>query len=263
MDRYGCLPGHGQHPYLAWDRVHHDKTMKLIDLLFPKICQNCGESFGEGLSNILCRPCLDFVSPYEDPVCDHCGISLPVRGFEDTIFFRCRYCREESYYLDKVRAVGPYEGPLRIAHHGFKFEGMQKLRFELAKKMAESAIPAFWEGVEALVPVPLSSERERERGYNPARLLADEISKTIHVPVHTMLKKVMTNKPQMSLTREERLRNPKGAYRITLSKFIPKKVILVDDVFTTGATLEECAKMLKNTGVIWVGAIVLGRTPRN
>lgn len=164
--------------------------------------------------------------------------------------------------MDRVRAVGPYEGALRIAHHGFKFEGMEKLKLDLARKMVESSIPSFWEGVEAIVPVPLSAERQRERGYNPAELLALEISKTTQIPTRQILRKIISTPPQMSLKREERLKNPKGAYSFLEKSSAFAKVVLVDDVFTTGATLEECAKILKNFGVSWVGAIVFGRTLR-
>ena len=238
-------------------------TGHLLDFLFPKLCEYCGEGFKDGLSNILCRACFDSILPYEDPVCDHCGISLPARAFEDTRPLRCRDCREEHYFLDRTRAVGPYTGPLRIAHHGFKFEGMEKLAGELSRKMLESAIPAFWEGVEALVPVPLSAERERERGYNPAGLLAAEISVKLGIPARPLLSKMHSTLPQMSLSREQRLKNPLGAYQLKSQVSFPLKVVLVDDVFTTVATLEECSKMLKEAGVSWVGAVVFGRTPHH
>jgi ComF family protein len=150
-----------------------------------------------------------------------------------------------------------------MAHHGFKFEGMERLACDLAKKMMDCTIPGFWEGVEAIVPVPLSAERQRERGYNPAELLACEISKASQIPLKNILGKVFSTQPQMSLKREERLKNPQGAYKVLEKTVVPSKLVLVDDVFTTGATLEECARVLKNSGISWVGAIVFGRTPRH
>jgi ComF family protein len=140
---------------------------------------------------------------------------------------------------------------------------MESLRLNLAKKMLDFSIPAFWQGVEGIVPVPLSSERERERGYNPAALLAQEISLAAQIPLRPLLQKVRSTQPQMTLSREERLKNPKGAYQLMKNAPALAKVVLVDDVFTTGATLEECAKVLKKSGTLWVGAIVFGRTPRH
>lgn len=225
------------------------------------MCENCGELFRDGLSNILCGACFDSISPYEDPVCGHCGVSLPIRGFEHALQLRCRDCGEESYFLDKVRAFGAYEGALRIAHHGFKFEGMENFKKKIASKLWDTVPDIFWNEVEALVPVPLSPEKQRERGYNPAFLLAQELSLKNHIPVQLLLRKVRPTRPQMSLSRAERIHNPEGAYQKAFQKPL-NKIVLVDDVFTTGATLEECAKVLKKAGVWWVGAVVFGRTPR-
>ncbi len=233
-----------------------------VDLFFPKKCEHCGEFFDIGLSNILCRSCFETMESYEDPLCEHCGISLPVRAFEGAVLIRCKDCGDEPYFLDRVRAFGPYDGALRTTHHGFKFEGMESLKTEIARRMVRPVIPSFWDGVEVLIPVPLSPERERERGYNPAALLADEISVQTRIPMRPILQKIKSTIPQMSLHRAERLKNPKGAYNALEQSSSIKKAILVDDVFTTGATLEECARVLKKAGIVWVGALVFGRTPR-
>ncbi len=232
----------------------------VLNLLFPKVCRYCGETFQEGLSNILCRACFDKTQSYEDPICEHCGVSLPTDGFEGAVRIRCCDCGEDPYFLDRVRAFGVYEGPIRIAHHAFKFEGMEKLKADIARQILNSVPNSFWEGAEALVPVPLSPERERERGYNPAELLAQELSVKTRIPIKPLLRKIRSTVPQMSLTREKRIHNPEGAYKSVFTQPF-SKVVLVDDVFTTGATLEECAKVIKETGVSWVGAVVFGRTP--
>ncbi len=235
----------------------------VLDLLFPKSCQLCGESFKDGISNILCRSCFETMDFYEDPVCGHCGISLPVRAFEGAVLLRCKDCGDQPYFLDQVRAFGPYGGGLRIVHHGFKFEGMESLKQEITRKMLQAVVPSFWNGVQALIPVPLSPERERERGYNPAFLLAVEISAKTGIQIIGIIKNLNPTIPQSSLPREERLKNPKGAYQVFTPMETMTRVVLVDDVFTTGATLEECAQVLKKTGVGWVGAIAFGRTPRH
>lgn len=234
----------------------------VLDIIFPKHCEWCGDSFADGLSNLLCSGCFDSILPYEDPVCDGCGVSLPIGSLEDALMQRCRDCGNFPGHLDQVRALGPYEGPLRITHHAFKFEGMQSLKKEIVPKIIASVPDQYWHDVQALVPVPLSPERERERGYNPARILTDEISKKTLISVQPLLKKIRSTPPQMSLNRDQRIHNPKGAYEMVQGMRMPIKAVLVDDVLTTGSTLEECAKVLKLAGVQWVGAIVWGRTLR-
>jgi ComF family protein len=140
---------------------------------------------------------------------------------------------------------------------------MESLKKPVAGKMKVLMGPFQEMGAQALVPVPQSPERERERGYNPAELLAVEISMMTGIPVQRFLRKEKSTRPQMSLRREERLRNPSGAYVISGSFRSLIHVVLVDDVFTTGATLEECAGVLKKSGISRVDAVVFGRTPRH
>jgi ComF family protein len=233
----------------------------LLDIFFPKVCTHCGDSFRQGLSNVLCLPCFNGIEPHLTPSCGHCGVSLPPRGFGGAVQLRCDDCGDWAYYLDQTWSLGSYEGPLRLAHHAFKFGGMKHLRLPIVQKMLCFLPGNFYEGVEVVVPVPMSPEKERERGYNSALLLADELSEFIGIPVKLLLKKTRPTVAQRLLTREKRLQNQKGAYETSLKGPLAK-VLLVDDVFTTGATLEECAKVLKKAGVQWVGAVVWGRTPR-
>jgi len=233
----------------------------LSGLFFPTICRYCGSTFQQGHSNILCRSCLDSVQPYQEPVCAHCGVSLPMRGFEDASSFRCSDCGDSSYFLDKVRAWGDYEGPLRILHHAFKFEGMEGLRSEIVDRLNKALPTSFWEGVEALVPVPLSPEKERERGYNPSSLVSLDLTRVVGIETKFLINKTRPTPPQMSLPKAKRLQNPQGAYAAAPGVEFPSRIVLVDDVYTTGATLEECAKVLKKAGAQWVGAVVFGRTP--
>lgn len=234
----------------------------IVDILFPKICRHCGDRFEAGLSNILCSACFDSIPPYEEPVCSHCGMSLPPRGLEGSAQPRCRDCGEGDYALDQVRSFGAYEGALRIAHHGFKFEGLESLGDRIGERMAGLFQERPLDGAQVLVSVPLSPERERERGYNPAAILAGALEAWAGLRRIEILEKIRSTEPQMSLPRAERLKNPLGAYRVRHGIRVPERVLLVDDVFTTGSTLEECAKVLKRSGALWVGAIVFGRTPK-
>ncbi len=237
--------------------------MFLLDLLFPKVCRSCGDPFRAGLSNILCQSCFDSIASYGGVRCGHCGLPLPERAFEDSTRARCADCGDGEYFLEETRSFGAYGGPLRLAHHAFKFEGMERLGKILAEKMSGEIPAAFWDGVEGIVPVPLSSERERERGYHPARILAKELAKGVDKPLGEWLRKIRSTPAQMSLSRQARLVNPKGTYRYIGPQPAPAQVVLVDDVLTTGATLEECAKVLRKAGVARVKAVVFGRTPRD
>jgi ComF family protein len=233
-----------------------------LDVFFPKVCNHCGDSFRDGLSNVLCQSCFNGIEPYQSPSCDHCGVSLPPRAFEGVVQPRCEDCGDWPYYLDQTWSLGSYEGPLRLAHHAFKFGGMEHLKSPIVKKMLSHLPKNFGNGIETIVPVPMSPEKERERGYNPASLLATELSTNLDVPVKSVLKKVRSTVPQRLLARDKRLKNQKGVFQVVGNNpFL--KVLLVDDVFTTGATLEECAKILKKAGAQWVCAVVWGRTPHH
>jgi len=232
----------------------------LSNALFPPMCRHCGDKFVDGLSNILCMKCFESVPSYREPCCTHCGLGLPQGGFEGIDSPRCKECGDDDCYLDQVAAYGPYEGPLRLAHHAFKFEGMEHLAEILGARMAGCMVRLA--KADVLVPVPLRPERERERGYHPARLLALEIARATGLPVVELLQKSKPTPAQVSLDRSDRLRNLKGAFENISKAPIPSRVVLVDDVYTTGGTLEECAGVLKRAGVEWAGAVVLGRTER-
>jgi competence protein ComFC len=232
------------------------------DCLFPKVCDYCCLPFEEGLSNILCATCFNSIRPYQDPVCSRCGAPLAPGAYAGATLLRCADCGEGEYFLDGVRAYGDYAGAVRIAHHAFKFEGMEHLGVVLAGRMAQSIPDSFTAGEAVFCPVPLSPERGRERGYNPAELLSRHLSVLKGLPVKNLLRKIKPVPPQMSLTREERFKNPVDAYEMAASIPSPSRIVLVDDVFTTGATLEECAKVLKRSGAQSVFAVVWGRTPR-
>jgi len=229
-------------------------------LLFPRVCGYCGETFEAGLSNVLCQDCLDQTPRYETPVCWHCGLGLAPGAFEGDARPCCRDCGEGPYALDACYAFGPYEGALRLAHHAFKFEGMEHLATVLGQRMA-GCLPST-QRLEVLTPVPTRPERERERGYHPARLLAMEVSRRTNLPLEDCLEKGRATRPQVELDRAHRLKNLRGAFHYMGPDPAPSRVLLVDDVYTTGGTLEACAVALKGAGVGWVGALVLGRTPR-
>jgi len=161
--------------------------------------------------------------------------------------------------IDGIRGVGYLRGPLKRAIYQFKYRQKRKLALPLADLMyhylLENPLPA-----DLLVPVPLHMDRLRERGYNQAALLAWELSERSGLPVEEeSLVRIRETAPQVALKAGERRKNIRGAFRGQGEKLNDKQVLLIDDVCTTGATLEACAEALREKGARSVWALVPAR----
>lgn len=161
--------------------------------------------------------------------------------------------------IDGIRGVGYLRGPLKRAIYQFKYRRKRKLALPLADLMhhhlLENPLP-----VELIVPVPLHMDRLRERGYNQAALLAHELSERSGLPLEEgSLVRIRVTAPQVALKAEERRKNVRGAFRGQGEKTRDRQVLLVDDVSTTGATLEACAEVLREKGADSVWGLVLAR----
>jgi len=182
--------------------------------------------------------------------CLQCGITLQV-----DYSFTCISCIKEKPFYDRLFVFGDYDGPLREAVNLLKFHKVKRLSSPLGGLMAPIDIPR----QATLVPVPLSKKRLIQRGFNQSLLLAREISGRRLLPLESgLLFKTSDTPPQSRLPRKDRLRNQKGAFRVNSG--FRGDVVLVDDVMTTGATLNECARVLKKHGVSEVYGAVLARS---
>lgn len=235
-----------------------------IDLLYPKICAHCGDGFREGLANVLCAECFDAAPWFRDPACGRCGVGLPEGAFPaPTEGARCAECGDSPSFLSRTLAAGSYTGALRAAHHAYKFEGFEGLAVPLADRMARR-VENLAKGWDLIVPIPARPSQVRERGFAPVGRLAALLSRRWGIPMaEDRLVKVRSTRPQRELSGEERRRNLRGAYAVRRRISAGIRVLLVDDVTTTGATLEEAAGALLAGGAKRVEALVLARTPRN
>jgi len=234
---------------------------KLAELLvFPSSCRLCAALLDRPGERIVCRDCLDRLSPRRGPACPVCG-----RFFEgDAEAHLCRRCLDDRPAFSVHRSCCAYGGPIRDVILLFKYRRYAPLAVPLAR-FAEDALggdAALWDGADGLVAVPLHRARRRERGFNQSRLLARELGRRRGLEVvRSALVKLRHAPAQAGLSAADRERNVVGAYAAGRAERVRGKVlVLVDDVTTTGATLRECARVLIEAGAKEVRAVTLAQT---
>ena len=235
----------------------HPFLRGLLDLLYPPRCQVCHRFAPEP----FCPECLAAVTLIRPPVCCHCGTPLdPMAQGPD----ECAECRSAKRTpISRVRSAGVYQGPLRQAILALKFGGKRALALPLAKILAELYLSGLCKSsdFDCVCPVPLDRQRQRERGFNQAQLLARYFSETVGLPLRDdLLQRVRPTLPQAMLPTEQRSKNVRGAFALTPHAEVKDaRVLLVDDVYTTGSTLKECARILRQGGATEVCVITLAR----
>ena len=228
-----------------------------LDWVYPPLCTICGGGLDGGRS--LCESCAAGMARIVPPFCDVCG-----EGFQGQIdgAFDCPNCNEISFHFEFARAAMDRSDEILELIHRLKYAR----EIHLARELGNLACGAFKDRRLALaleekwplVPVPLHWRRQRDRQFNQAEEIAKSIGEKMNLPVVKRLKRVRSTQTQTRLSRKQRMENLKGAFAIRKSWFFEKGnpiskeetpgVILVDDVFTTGSTVDECAKILKKAG---------------
>lgn len=222
--------------------------MELLDLFFPKRCVSCGK-FG----SYICSGCLSKIEFIEKPICPICqrqavgGVTHP----------GCR----SKYGLDGLVVACRYKGSAGIAIRSVKY----KWQYDIAKVLVELLVSSFWQfsvpSMSLLVPVPLHSKRRRWRGFNQAEKIARILASQYGLSVSELLRRTRETKTQVGLRRAERLKNVRGVFALKADANIKNKdILLFDDVYTSGATMGECARVLKKAGAksVWGAAVALG-----
>jgi len=234
----------------------------LADLIFPPRCLTCGVLLERRDSLPFCPPCLSGIRYIRSPLCPRCGISFPLPEGEDHL---CGDCLATERPYAAARAVGYYESTLLTAIHLFKYRGKTGIGEALGRIMADFA-GGIWDmnAFSLLMPVPLHRKRLRERGFNQAAVLARALSKRFSLPLDLMtLRREVPTPPQVGLGRNERQANVRGAFAVRKpEKIAGRRILLVDDVFTTGSTLSECAAVLMQAGADAVAVLTLARAVR-
>jgi competence protein ComFC len=228
----------------------------VVNLCYPPFCVSCRTSLDQGL---LCRDCLESAARIAAPFCQVC--SRPYTG-EMGAPFSCPDCEDHPPAFDCVATRYQANSIVRDLIHRFKYSGEFHLRQLLANWLEEAlSDPRIsQEPFDALVPVPLHATRIRERGYDQIAALVEVVAKRSHRPVWSCLRRSRYTESQTRFSRKERLQNLRNAFELRKgSSVLGKRLLLVDDVLTTGSTLDECARILKAHGAKSVRAITVAR----
>lgn len=219
----------------------------LADLFYPQRCVGCDRR----ASDVLCRRCFDALPTIGRPVCARCGMPT---AFET---FACAECKNVDFGFEGARAALRYEGVGKEVVHSLKYGAYTTVVERLAAPLMAGVVDRE-RRYDAVVPVPLHRSRLRRRGFNQAELLARGVARRLGAPVSAKLETVRRTRDQVELSAGERRANVEGAYSARAR--VRGTILLVDDVFTTGATMSSCAETLLRAGAEEVYALSLCRT---
>lgn len=230
--------------------------MRLIDFVFPPACPICS-----GLrfpwEEECCPGCRKQLKEAGENTCYYCG--RPVEENEEF----CSRCKKRRPTYEQGFSVFLYEGALKESLMGFKFRGREwngRFYAEEILRVHGKSLTSF--GAEAVIPVPIHRRKLRKRGYNQAEVIAKSVAGRLLLPCRcNLLYRRRFTRPQKELGEVERLRNLMDAFALRMGKrktrTIPKSIILVDDILTTGSTLEACSRILKKAGVERIAAVTV------
>ena len=224
----------------------------MCDLLFPPRCPICDQVLGRAEKGI-CIECSKKIKCVREPRCMKC--SKPLRNEEQEY---CRDCENNRHYYVQGRALYEYES-VASGIYRFKYKGRKRCGDVFGKEMALCLGEYIQRiGADALVPVPVHPARERRRGYNQAKVLADVIGNQLNIPVRTdLIKRTRKTKALKTLNPKERLNNLKNAFILDGNGVKLNTIIIVDDIYTTGSTIDAMAKVFLESGVKKVYFVVL------
>lgn len=246
-----------------WQGWGRELYFSFLQFLLPSRCAVCQDTLGVGSRSVVCGGCWSRIRFLCPPFCPRCGRPFWGHAVAHPPSHLCQGCRvrRPRYLLARSALLYERDDPLREILLVFKHGRRESLGGHLGRLMADRAPILFGQpSIDAVVPVPLHKERERERGFNQAELLAGVVANRFHRPVlRKALARIRRTPPQAGKPRE-RMRNVRGAFAVGNPETVKDRtLLLVDDVFTTGATVNECAKVLMKAGAQGVFVYTLAR----
>lgn len=229
----------------------------VLDLLYPKRCPLCGSirPYGEMAA---CRECIGELKQVVSPRCMRCGKTI-----EDETEEYCRDCRTVPKSFKRGFPAFFYEGAIKTSLYDFKYKNQR----DYAEFYRDSILRIYGREIrelefDGIVPVPVHPRKRKKRGYNQAELLAKELGKHLEVPVYPRyLERCVDTDPQKELNDKERMENLKNAFKIRQNEIKLEKILLVDDIYTSGSTIEACTRILLSAGTkaVYYTSVAIGR----
>jgi ComF family protein len=234
----------------------------LVSVIFPAPCRICGNVLTSASLLPICEKCLASLAPLRGPCCTICGRPFISEVATDAVTPLCFACRRGVYAFNRARSYGKYGDEMARAISLLKYANVTILGHWFAARLKEKvrAEPEIF-AADVVVPVPLHPARRRERGYNQAELIARPLARRLGLPLRAyLLVRTKPRPPQLLLSRRERWESVRGAYEMRRGAQVDNlRVLLIDDVCTTGATLDSCARALKHAGAKSVVGLTVAR----
>lgn len=233
----------------------------VLALTFPDDCRICNIRLSGFPPYPVCPSCLALPDPLSaDAFCIQCHAPFHSESALD-LDGRCRLCRSGLTHFDAMYCVGAYEGRLRLLIQLFKYESMERLGKPLGT-LLRSGYPREL-SFDCLVPMPIHRRRRRERGFNQAEVLASQLTQISQLPVEDLVVRHRHTAKQAGLSGKERRKNVNDAFGVpNPGRVRGKRILLIDDVLTTGASANACALTLKRAGASFVAILALARADR-
>lgn len=215
----------------------------VLDFVYPPHCPGCDQLLKPG--QMICDICDENIRRVAEPVCKRCGKPLENERQE-----YCIDCIRKEHRYRQGKAVFRYEGNIKQSMYRFKYAGKR----EYARFYAQEAVRLYnnWikeRQIEVIIPIPMYSKKKRQRGYNQAEIFAKALGKELEIPVETgAVKRIKNTVPQKQLNDKERKQNLKNAFQLAPNIVNYKQILVVDDIYTTGSTMDAVAEILSSVG---------------
>lgn len=241
---------------LKWKKKCHEAGQNALDILFPPHCPVCAGILKR--RERICKSCSEKITLLKEPVCRKCGKKvLPMEEY-------CFDCQRHGHEFERGVAVFEYDDLISHSIYRYKYKNKQEYARFYGQEMCKLHADTFrdWQ-IEAVIPVPLYKKKKQLRGYNQAEILAKEVAFYLDLPlIKDGLLRIRSTKAQKELNHMERRKNLEHAFEWNSKKQMRwKRVLLIDDIYTTGSTIDTCASALKNAGCteVYFAALSIGR----